>query len=62
MSTLENCLFSTYLLCFSTRVHMKKNIEIRRVRARLTPLAKSEQETISLEQGNIINVYIYTIV
>ena len=25
MSTVENCLISTYLLCFSTRVHMKKN-------------------------------------
>ena len=27
----ENCSISTYLLCFSTRVHIKKNIEIRRV-------------------------------
>ena len=24
MSTLENCLISKYLLCFSTRVHIKK--------------------------------------
>ena len=29
ISILENCLISTYLLCFSTQVNMKKVVQIR---------------------------------